>query len=74
MDRKIKHLELVQSGVSRLASDSFRMKGWCNAERTAESVRSDTTSGRSRGHRRGHPDGHETNKCRHPAPTSRSLN
>ncbi len=29
MDRKIKHLEFIQGVVNRLASDSFRMKGWC---------------------------------------------
>ena len=29
MDRKIKHLEFIQSVINRLASDSFRMKGWC---------------------------------------------
>ena len=29
MDRKIKHLELAQGVINRLASDSFRTKGWC---------------------------------------------
>ena len=29
MDRKIKHLEFIQSVINRLATDSFRMKGWC---------------------------------------------
>ena len=29
MDPRIKHLEIIQSVVNRLASDSFRMKGWC---------------------------------------------
>ena len=29
MDSKIKHLELIQGVINRLASDSFRMKGWC---------------------------------------------
>ena len=29
MDRKIKHLEFIQGVINRLASDSFRMKGWC---------------------------------------------
>ena len=28
MSQKIKHLEFIQSVVSRLASDSFRIKGW----------------------------------------------
>lgn len=28
MDRKIKHLEFIQGVINRLASDSFRMKGW----------------------------------------------
>ena len=28
MDAKLKHLELVQGVISRLASDSFRTKGW----------------------------------------------
>ena len=27
--RKIKHLEFIQGVINRLASDSFRMKGWC---------------------------------------------
>ena len=31
MDRKIKHLEFIQGVINRLASDSFRMKGWCVA-------------------------------------------
>ena len=29
MDNKIKHLEFIQGVIDRLASDSFRMKGWC---------------------------------------------
>ena len=29
MARKIKHLEFIQGVINRLASDSFRMKGWC---------------------------------------------
>ena len=29
MDCKINHLELIQGVINRLASDSFRMKGWC---------------------------------------------
>ena len=29
MDSKIKHLEFIQGVINRLASDSFRMKGWC---------------------------------------------
>ena len=29
IDRKIKHLEFIQGVINRLASDSFRMKGWC---------------------------------------------
>ncbi|MYB37482.1 MAG: hypothetical protein F4Y26_08890 [Gammaproteobacteria bacterium] len=28
MDAKLKHLELIQGVINRLASDSFRMKGW----------------------------------------------
>ena len=28
MDRKIKHLEFIQGVINRLASDSFRLKGW----------------------------------------------
>ena len=28
MESKLKHLELIQGVISRLASDSFRMKGW----------------------------------------------
>lgn len=28
MDAKIKHLEFIQGVVNRLATDSFRMKGW----------------------------------------------
>ncbi|MDE0038710.1 MAG: hypothetical protein OXU77_14330 [Gammaproteobacteria bacterium] len=28
MDSKLKHLELIQGVINRLASDSFRMKGW----------------------------------------------
>ena len=27
-DRKVKHLEFIQGVINRLASDSFRMKGW----------------------------------------------
>ena len=27
--RMIKHLEFIQGVINRLASDSFRMKGWC---------------------------------------------
>ena len=27
-DRKIKHMEFIQGVINRLASDSFRMKGW----------------------------------------------
>ena len=27
--KKIKHLEFIQGVINRLASDSFRMKGWC---------------------------------------------
>ena len=29
MDSKIKHMEFIQGVINRLASDSFRMKGWC---------------------------------------------
>ncbi len=29
MERKSKHLEFIQGVINRLASDSFRMKGWC---------------------------------------------
>ena len=29
MNNKIKHLEFIQGVINRLASDSFRMKGWC---------------------------------------------
>ena len=29
MDRTIKHREFIQGIINRLASDSFRMKGWC---------------------------------------------
>ena len=29
MDNKIKHLKFIQGVINRLASDSFRMKGWC---------------------------------------------
>ena len=29
INRKIKHLEFIQGVINRLASDSFRMKGWC---------------------------------------------
>ena len=28
MDKRIKHLELIQGVINRLATDSFRMKGW----------------------------------------------
>ena len=28
MDAKLKHLEFIQGVINRLASDSFRMKGW----------------------------------------------
>ena len=28
MEAKIKHLELIQGVINRLAADSFRMKGW----------------------------------------------
>ena len=28
MEARVKHLEFVQSVINRLASDSFRMKGW----------------------------------------------
>lgn len=28
MEQKLKHLELIQGVINRLASDSFRMKGW----------------------------------------------
>ena len=28
MDEKLKHLELIQGIVNRLATDSFRLKGW----------------------------------------------
>ena len=28
MEAKLKHLELIQGVINRLASDSFRMKGW----------------------------------------------
>ena len=28
VDRKIKHLEFIQGVINRLASDSFRLKGW----------------------------------------------
>ena len=28
MDAKLKHLELIQGVINRLAGDSFRMKGW----------------------------------------------
>ncbi|MCY4238618.1 MAG: hypothetical protein OXC93_09735 [Rhodospirillaceae bacterium] len=28
MESKLKHLELIQAVINRLASDSFRMKGW----------------------------------------------
>lgn len=28
MESKLKHLELIQGVINRLASDSFRMKGW----------------------------------------------
>ena len=29
LNRKIKHLEFIQGVINRLASDSFRVKGWC---------------------------------------------
>ena len=29
MNNKINHLEFIQGVINRLASDSFRMKGWC---------------------------------------------
>jgi hypothetical protein len=29
MESKIKHLEMVQAVVSRMASNSFLLKGWC---------------------------------------------
>ena len=29
MEQKIKHLEMVQSVVSRMANNSFVIKGWC---------------------------------------------
>lgn len=29
MADKLKHLEMIQSVVNRLASNSFRIKGWC---------------------------------------------
>lgn len=29
MEHKIKHLEMIQSIIARLASNSFNMKGWC---------------------------------------------
>lgn len=28
MEKKVKHLEFLQGIVNRLATDSFRMKGW----------------------------------------------
>ena len=28
MDAKVKHLEFIQHVVNRLATDSFRLKGW----------------------------------------------
>ena len=28
MDKRIKHLEMIQGVINRLATDSFRMKGW----------------------------------------------
>ena len=28
MDAKFKHLEFIQGVVNRLATDSFRLKGW----------------------------------------------
>ena len=28
MDKKLKHLELVQSVINRMASNSFMLKGW----------------------------------------------
>lgn len=29
MDKKIKHLEIIQGVISRMASNSFLLKGWC---------------------------------------------
>lgn len=29
MERKIKHLEIVQAAITRMASNSFLIKGWC---------------------------------------------
>jgi len=29
MEKKIKHIEMIQSIVSRMASNSFLLKGWC---------------------------------------------
>lgn len=29
MDNKIKHLEMIQSIISRMANNSFFIKGWC---------------------------------------------
>jgi hypothetical protein len=29
MERKIKHLELIQAVINRMASNSFLVKGWC---------------------------------------------
>ena len=28
MDNKLKHLEFIQGAINRLATNSFRMKGW----------------------------------------------
>ena len=38
MDAKLKHLELVQGIVSRLATNSFRLKGWTVLLLTAVAV------------------------------------
>lgn len=35
MDEKLKHLEFIQAVINRLASDSFRMKGWSVVVATA---------------------------------------
>lgn len=29
MERKIKHLEIIQATINRMASNSFLIKGWC---------------------------------------------
>lgn len=28
MDNKLKHLELIQGVINRMASNSFKLKGW----------------------------------------------